>query len=116
MLAACIIVVACTLFSFSFVPILTRFLSIGKAARQRFSQSVLSPLEIGKDAREVKNACGGSLSLEPVGICRVNMFLHMRGQHNLNTAFNIASLPLICPRTYVSKVLCMITNMYIYGS
>ena len=54
MLAACIIVVACTLFWFSFVPILTRFLSTGKAARLHFSQSVLIPLQTGKDAREVK--------------------------------------------------------------
>ena len=66
MLAACIIVVACTLFSFSFVPILTRFLSTGKAARLHFSQSVLTPLETGINAREVNKKSAQCVRTERV--------------------------------------------------
>ena len=53
MLAACIIVVACTLFLLFQSSLV---LSTGKAARLHFSQSVLAPLETEKDAREVKKS------------------------------------------------------------
>ena len=64
MLAACIIVVACTLFcsnnhSFSFYR---------ESCKLHFSQSVLTPLETGKDAREVKKKVHSVLELN-VFIC-----------------------------------------------
>ena len=60
MLAAYIIVIACTLIMFSFV---TRSLQ-GKAARLHFSQSMLPPLETGIYARnQVENILYSGLEL-----------------------------------------------------
>ena len=62
MLAACIIVVACTLFCSNNHS----FFFYRESCKLHFSQSVLTPLETGKDAREVKKKSAQCVRTERV--------------------------------------------------